>query len=141
MSALTAGAAIALGVCSLAIASTVEDRQAAMKAVAQLMKEASGLKSPATYNAAKAKAVMTSVATNARKLQKLYPPGGKDLKSAADPKIWRNKADFDKHLAEMASLASAASKTTTFDTYKPALAALGATCKSCHDLYRLKKSD
>ena len=84
---------------------------------------------------------MDGVAGAAKKLHDLYPPGsGADPKSAADPKIWDNKADFDKRLTEMATLAAAAGKTTTAETFKPAFGALGATCKSCHDIYRKKKT-
>ena len=73
-----------------------------MKDVGQSMKEAAGLNSPATFDAAKAKALMDGVAADAKKLNGLYPAGsGADPKSAADPKIWENKADFDKRLAEM----------------------------------------
>ena len=39
----------------------------------------------------------------------------------------------------MGALATAAGKTTTAETFKPAYAAVGATCKSCHDVYRMKK--
>jgi cytochrome c556 len=84
---------------------------------------------------------MDAVAASAKKLHTLYPAGsGADPKTAADPKIWDNKADFDKRLTEMATLATAAGKATSADTFKPAFAAVGATCKSCHDVYRKKKT-
>lgn len=141
--ATAAGAVLAIGVSSLALSAgnPVEDRQAVMKAVGQSMKEAAGLNSPATFDAAKAKGAMDAVAGNAKKLHSLYPAGSdKDPKSAADPKVWENKADFDKRLTEMATLATAAGKTTTADAFKPAFGAVGATCKSCHDVYRKKKT-
>jgi cytochrome c556 len=137
------GAGLAFGVTCAAISADnpVEERQATMKAVGQSMKEAAGVNSPATFDAAKAKSAMDSVAASAKKLHGLYPAGSdKDPKTAADPKIWENKADFDKRLAEMGTLASAAGKTTTAETFKPAYVAVGATCKGCHDLYRKKKS-
>ena len=99
------------------------------------------INTPATFDAAKAKTAMDAVAASAKKLHGLYPAGSdKDPKTAADPKIWENKADFDKRLAEMGTLATAAGKTTTAETFKPAYVAVGATCKGCHDLYRKKKS-
>jgi cytochrome c556 len=137
------GAGLAFGVTCAAISADnpVEARQATMKAVGQSMKEAAAINTPATFDAAKAKTVMDSVAASAKKLHGLYPAGSdKDPKSAADPKIWENKADFDKRLAEMGTLATAAGKTTTAETFKPAYMAVGATCKGCHDLYRKKKS-
>jgi cytochrome c556 len=138
--------AAAVGVLAIATAAVsagnpMEERQATMKAVGQSMKEGAGLNSAATFDAAKAKAAMDSVAAAAKKLKSLYPPGsGTDPKSAADPKIWENKADFEKKLADMGAAATAASKATTADAFKPAYAALGATCKSCHDIYRKKKT-
>jgi cytochrome c556 len=143
--ALGAGLGAALAVAGVAVsqqgASPVEQRQAVMKHVGQEMKEAAGLTSPATYDAAKAKAVMDGVAADAGKLKGLYPAGsGADPKTAADPKIWQNRADFDKRLNELASLAATAGKATTVDAYKPAFGAVGATCKSCHDIYRKKKT-
>jgi cytochrome c556 len=84
---------------------------------------------------------MDGVAGAAKKLHGLYPAGsGADPKSAADPKVWENKADFDKRLTEMGTLAAAAGKASSADSFKPAFAALGATCKSCHDIYRKKKT-
>ena len=86
-------------------------------------------------------AATPAVAQDAGKLKGLYPAGsGADPKTAADPKIWQNKADFDKRLTEMAGLAAAAGKASSADTFKPAFSSLGATCKSCHDIYRKKKS-
>ncbi|MBS0334166.1 MAG: cytochrome c [Proteobacteria bacterium] len=136
------GACLALGMACAAVSAgnPVEDRQAAMKAVGQSMKEGAGINSPATFDAAKAKTIMEGVAANAKKLHSLYPAGSdKDPKSEADPKIWTNKADFDKRLTELGTLATTASKATTAEAYKPAYAAVGATCKSCHDVYRTKK--
>ena|SRR5207302_437369 len=138
-----AGAVAALGLAGAAISAgnPMEERQATMKAVGQSMKEAAGLNSPTTFDAGKAKTTMDSVAAAAKKLKGLYPAGsGADPKSAADPKIWENKADFEKRLAEMGAAATAAGKATSADTFKPAFAALGATCKSCHDIYRKKKT-
>ena len=126
---------------ALSAGNPVEDRQATMKAVGQSMKEAAAINTPATFDAAKAKTLMDGVAADAKKLHGLYPAGsGADPKTAADPKIWENKADFDKRLAEMGTLAATAGKTSTAETFKPAYAAVGATCKGCHDLYRKKKT-
>jgi cytochrome c556 len=138
-----AAAALSLAAATAAVSagSPMEERQATMKQVGQTMKEANALTAPATYDAAKAKALMDSVGAAAKKLHGLYPTGsGDDPKSAADPKIWTNKADFDKRLTEVQTLAAAAGKTTSAETFKPAFSALGATCKSCHDIYRKKKT-
>jgi len=133
--------AIAAATAAVSAGNPMDERQATMKQVGQAMKEGTALTAPATYDAAKAKTLMDGVGAAAKKLHGLYPAGsGDDPKSAADPKIWENKADFDKRLTEMSTLAAAASKTTSTDTFKPAFSALGATCKSCHDIYRKKKT-
>jgi cytochrome c556 len=136
-----AGVGLALGVTVAAGAAgnPVEERQATMKQVGQSMKEGAGLAS--AYDAAKAKAAMDQVAAAAKKLHNLYPAGSDaDPKSGADPKIWQNKADFDKRLTEMGKAAEAAGKAADQASYKTAFGTLGATCKSCHDLYRKKKT-
>ena len=123
-----------------AAGSPVADRQAAMKLIAQSMKAAFGYASGQTpFDAAKVKSTLDQVASSSNTLHKLFPAGsGTDPKSAADPKVWANKADFDKRLTEMSTLAVAASKTTSPQALKPALSALGANCKACHDIYRMK---
>jgi cytochrome c556 len=136
------GACLALSLAFAAVSAgnPVEERQAAMKAVGQSMKEGAGINTPATFDAAKAKTLMDGIAANAKKLHGLYPAGsGADPKTEADPKIWENKADFDKRLTELGALATTASKATTLEAYTPAYKAVGGTCKSCHDLYRTKK--
>lgn len=142
--AAAAGAVIALAAATVAVSagSPMEERQATMKQVGQTMKESAAFTSAQTpFDAAKVKTLMDGVAGAAKKLHGLYPAGsGADPKSEADPKIWENKADFDKRLTELGTLAAAAGKTTSTDTFKPAFSAVGATCKSCHDVYRKKKT-
>jgi cytochrome c556 len=83
---------------------------------------------------------MDGLASSAKKLKGLYPAdSAADPKTAADPKVWQNKADFDKRLAEMGTLAAAASKAKDTDSFKTAFKSVGETCKSCHDVYRMKK--
>jgi cytochrome c556 len=142
--AAAAGAGLALAVTCVAASAgnPMEERQATMKQVGQTMKEAAAFTSAQTpFDTAKVKALMDGVASNAKKLHGLYPAGsGTDPKSEAAPKIWENKADFDKRLTEMSTLAAAAGKTTGTDSFKPAFSALGGACKSCHDIYRKKKT-
>jgi cytochrome c556 len=134
------GAGIALSA-SLAVAATpTEERQTTMKAVGQLMKDGAGL-AGGQYDAAKASTLMTQLAGHAKKLKALYPASSQaDPKSGADPKVWTQKADFDKRLAEMGTLAAAAGKAKTQEEFRPAFGKLGATCKGCHDIYRKKKT-
>ncbi len=140
--AVATAAVLTAGISSLALASAdpVTERQDTMKAIGQSMKDGVGLTAPTTFDAAKAKAAMGTVAADAKKLSTLFPAGSDaDPKTAADPKIWQDTADFNKRLAELATLATAAGDATTVDDYRTAFKAVGATCKSCHDVYRKKK--
>jgi cytochrome c556 len=140
---LAAGVTLSLAIASVASAAgnPVADRQAAMKLIAQSMKEASGFASgQKPFDAALVKSTLGQVSAATVKLHKLFPAtSAADPKSASDPKVWASKADFDKRLTDMGSLAATAGKATSPETLKPALGALGASCKSCHDIYRMKK--
>jgi cytochrome c556 len=139
--AAAVGATLAVGLSSLMLAGAdpVPDRQAAMKDVGQQMKDAAGLNSAATFDAAKAKTLMGAVAADVKKAAGLFPAGsGADPKTLAAPAIWENNADFTKRLTDLAALATTASNATTFEAYGPAFKSVGATCKSCHDIYRKK---
>lgn len=136
--AISAVAAIGVSSLAIAVAGPVEDRQSDMKAIGAGMKDGAGLLG--SFDAAKAKAAMGGLADAAKKASSLFPAGsGADPKTAADPKIWENNADFQKRLVELQTLATTAANATTLDAYKPAFTAVGATCKSCHDVYRKKK--
>jgi cytochrome c556 len=141
-----AGSALALALAwagaSAAAGDPVADRQALMKGVGQSMKDASGFATGQTpWDAAKVKAVTGAIAASGKKAQGLFPASSAThAKSQADARVWQNKADFDKRLAEMSALATAAGKTTSMEAYRPAFQKLSATCKSCHDLYRKKKT-
>ena len=139
--AAVAGPVLALAVAAIA-ATPAEDRRATMKDTGFAMRDSVGLATGQTpWDAAKAKVLMDRIAANAKKLHGLYPAASaNDPKTEADPKIWTNKADFDKRLTEMGKLAATASKAKTVDAFKPAFQQVSATCKSCHDIYRKKKA-
>lgn len=141
--AIVSGAALALCLTTTAVSAgnPVEDRQAAMKHVGQTMKAATAFTAAATpYDAAKVKGLMDGLTADSKTLKGLYPASSAgDPKSAADPKVFANKADFDKRLAEMGTLAAAAGKAKDTDSFKAAFKPVGDTCKSCHDIYRMKK--
>jgi len=120
----------------------VAARQATMKQVALAMKTAAPFTSAKTpFEPLTVKRLMGNVATSARKLHSLYPrSSATDVNTAADPQIWQKWDDFEKRLTEMERLATLAGKANTMTDFKPAFSTLGATCKSCHDVYRKKKT-
>jgi cytochrome c556 len=142
---LAAGSALALAVAGIgasAAGSPAAERQATMKDTGLAMKDSAGFATGQTaWDAAKVKGLMDRIAANGKKLHGLYPVGsGADPKSEADPKIWTNKADFDKRLTELSALATKAGKAKTADEFKPGFLGVSGTCKSCHDIYRKKKT-
>jgi len=139
MAAAAAGLAVVIASQAGAAGDPVADRQGLMKQQGQIMKEGGALLG--AFDAAKAKTLMASLSSSADKLHALYPASSKDApKTEALPKIWENKADFDKRLTELSKLAKDAGAATTADAYKPAYMAIGKACKDCHDQYRAKKS-
>jgi cytochrome c556 len=142
VAAAAAGLAVVIASQAGAAGNPVEERQGLMKQQGQVMKEAGAFLAPnAAFDAAKAKTLMATLSTSADKLHKLYPADSKDApKTEALPKIWENKADFDKRLTELSKLAKDAGGATSADAFKPAYMAIGKACKDCHDQYRAKKS-
>jgi len=139
MAAAAAGLAVVIASQAGAAGNPVEERQGLMKQQGQVMKEGGALL--ANFDAARAKTLMATLSSSADKLHALYPASSKDApKTEALPKIWENKADFDKRLTELSKLAKDAGNASTVDAYKPAYMAIGKACKDCHDQYRAKKS-
>lgn len=70
----------------------------------------------------------------------VFATGSVAANSKAKPEIWRNKADFDKLMADLVDKSAAlsqAAKSGSLETVRPAFAALAGTCKACHDKYKL----
>jgi len=136
------GLSLILAAAATGAGNPIEERQATMKHIAQTVKESSGyMTGKDAWDAGKVKALMASIAADAKKAHGLFPKGSdKGDKTEALPKIWENKSDFDKKLDEMAAAAAAAGKSASADEFKTSFKALGGTCKSCHDVYREKKS-
>jgi cytochrome c556 len=97
------------------------------------------------YDRAKVDAGLAQMSDAVQKLPAQFPA---DTKGAtrpgsnyfASPKIWENKPDFDARLAKFSKdLAAARPKVTSLDGLKEALPGLNENCKSCHDLYRVRK--
>jgi len=130
--------AIAIPASVMAQSPPVAQRQALMKAVGGQMRDATRFASGQTpFDAAKVNTLMTAVAGNATKAKTLFPDNSaSDPKSTALPKLWKEKAAFNKRFDEMAAFAKAAGAAKTPAAYKVELQKLGGTCKGCHDAYR-----
>ena len=140
---LIAVAAVAVG------ATTVIAQQDAIAARKALMKATGGqtavgskmVKGDDPFDLAKAKAVFATYEDTATKGPGLFPPNSKEGgETAALPKIWENKADFDAKFAKFgADAKAAAAKTTDLDSFKAAFGDVTKNCGTCHNDYRAKK--
>jgi cytochrome c556 len=92
----------------------------------------------APFDAAKAQLIFTTYADTADKVGALFPDNSKTGgDTAADPKIWQNKADFDAKVPPVTK-AIADAKFTDAASLKVAYDAIQEKCTGCHDTYRVK---
>jgi cytochrome c556 len=136
--------ALVIGVAAVSAQSDpIAARKALMKANGDQAKIASAmLKGDAPFDLTKAKAVLASFQEAGEKAPALFPDNSKTGgDTAALPKIWEDKADFNGRLAKLAADAKAASGTVTdLDSFKAVMGTIGKECGGCHELYRVKKS-
>jgi cytochrome c556 len=137
-------AALAIGVTAVAAQSDpIAARKALMKANGDQAKIASAMvKGEAPFDLAKAKAALAAFEEAGEKAPALFPDNSKaGGDTAALPKIWEDKTDFNSRLAKIAADAKAAAGTVIdLDTFKAAMGGIGKQCGGCHELYRVKKS-
>jgi cytochrome c556 len=137
-------AALAIGVAAVSAQSDpITARKALMKENGNQAKVASAmLKGDAPFDLTKAKAVLASFQEAGEKAPALFPDNSKTGgETAALPKIWEDKADFDARLSKLASDSKAAAGTVSdLDSFKAAMGTIGKQCGGCHELYRAKKS-
>ena len=123
----------------LAQSDPIAQRKELMKSnVGHAKNVAAMVKGEAPFDAAKAAEAFTTWGKNAQQIPALFaspPPAGAD--TAALPKIWENKADFE---AKAAALKKAADdgmgKTNSVDQLKAAFPAVSKACGDCHEAYR-----
>ena len=139
-----AAAALAVGVTAVAAQSDpITARKALMKSNGDQAKIASAMvKGEAPFDLAKAKTVLATFEDAGVKAPALFPDNSKTGgETAALPKIWEDKADFDAKFAKLAADAKAASATVIdLDSFKAAMGTIGKQCGGCHELYRVKKT-
>jgi cytochrome c556 len=71
-----------------------------------------------------------------------FPEGSETAESEAGPKIWEDKAGFDKIAMDMqdAALAAIPAAGKSLDNLKGAFGPVAKNCKACHETYRVKKN-
>jgi cytochrome c556 len=137
-------ATLAIGVAAVSAQSDpIAARKALMKENGNQAKIASAMvKGEAPFDLTKAKAALAAFQDAGEKAPALFPDNSKTGgDTAALPKIWEDKADFNARLTKLAADAKAAAGTITdLDSFKAAMGAIGKQCGGCHELYRVKKS-
>ena len=99
------------------------------------------LKGEVPFDAAKAQAIFASMHAVAGKFGNYFPAGSLTEKSEAAPAIWSKPAEFKVALAkfEKDTGAAMAAKVTTKEAFGQQFGAVTANCKSCHEVFRIKK--
>lgn len=139
--AVLTAALLALGI-GAATADVIEDRKALMKGMG---KEAGAgaamVKGEAPFDLAKAKAIFAAFEAGAAKSVTQFPDTSKTGgDTAALPKIWETKADFDAKFAKLGADSKAvAASVTDIESFKTAFGGVTKNCGGCHSDYRAKK--
>jgi cytochrome c556 len=136
-------AALALGVSVAAAQDPIAARRALMKNNGDQAKAGVAMiKGEAPFDLAKAQAILAAFQDTATKAPALFPDNSKTGgDTAADPKIWDNKTDFNAKMAKFGDDSKAAAASVKdLDTFKAAFPTVGKNCGGCHELYRIKKS-
>lgn len=141
---LLAVAAVAVGVTVVAAQSDpIAQRKGAMKNLGALTKTGSMMaKGDTPYDQAKAQEIFAGYIDVAMKGPALFPDNSKTGgDTAALPKIWENKPDFNARFEKLGADAKAAqSSVKDADSFKGAFPGLTKNCGGCHELYRAKKT-
>ena len=140
-----------LAVAAVALGATIvvaqQDPIAARKAVMKANGEQARIgtqmvRGEAPFDLAKAKAIFVTYQDAATKMPSLFPDNSKTGgETAALPKIWESKADFDAKFAKFGQEAKAAEAATRdLDTFKAQFPEVQKNCGGCHELYRVRRS-
>lgn len=138
--------ALALGIGAgsvFAQGGVIEQRKAAMKAIGDGNRApAAMLRGDQPFNAATVQAQLKVIETSATTALTLFPENSKTGgDTAALPRIWETKADFDAKLKKLAGDAKAAmAKITDEASFKQEFPALLKNCGGCHTDYRARRS-
>jgi len=137
-------AAIAVGVTVVAAQSDpIAARKALMKNMGAATKTGGQMaKGETPYDQAKAQEIFATYIDVSAKMPGLFPDTSKTGgETTASPKIWEDKAGFQKGFDKMSSEAKAAqSSVKDLDSFKGAFGGLTKNCGGCHETYRVKKS-
>ena len=137
-------AALAVGATSvMAQSDPIATRKATMKKVGEGAAAVGKIaKGEAPFDLATVQAALKTMEDAAKVMPTLFPDKSKTGgDTAALPKVWETKADFDAKWAKLGADASAAAaKIKDEASFKAEFPAVGKNCGGCHESYRAKKS-
>ncbi|MGO4716414.1 c-type cytochrome [Bradyrhizobium sp. 2TAF24] len=140
--AVVVAGALVLGFSAVAAQDPIAARKALMKETGkQAGAGAAMLRGEAPFDLTKAKAIFVAFQDAASKAPALFPDTSKEGgETAALPKVWESKADFDAKFAKLGTDAKAGEASVTdLDSFKVAFSGATKNCGGCHELYRVKK--
>lgn len=128
---------------SLAAADPIEIRQTMMKSVGA----ATGVlgkmvKGEMPYDPELAGLAMRILFTTPAGFTTQFPEGADSPTSEAGPKIWEDRAGFEKSALDMQTAAMAAIPAAgeSLDALKASFGTVAQNCRACHETYRVKKN-
>jgi cytochrome c556 len=141
---IIAASVLAMGiVAAFAQSDPIAARQALMKKMGAASGDMTKIaKGEAPFDLAKVQASLKVFADNAKQAPALFPDTSKSgHDTAALPKVWESKADFDAKFAKLSNDAAvAATKITDEASFKTVYPEISKDCGSCHQDYRARKS-
>lgn len=121
----------------------IVQRKAILKGFGEATKPVAGmLKGETPFDNAVVQKALATLSDGAKKLPALFPDNSKTGDdTAALPKIWEDKANFEGIYAKLGADAAAAAAVIKDEaTLKANFGKVFGDCKTCHDDYRAKKS-
>jgi cytochrome c556 len=141
---IIAASVLAMGiVAAFAQSDPITARQALMKKMGAASGDMTKIaKGEAPFDLAKVQASLKVFADNAKQAPALFPDTSKSgHDTAALPKVWETKADFEAKFAKLSTdAAAAATKITDEASFKTVYPEISKDCGSCHQDYRARKS-
>lgn len=124
-------------------ADPIEVRQTMMKSIGAATGTLGRMvKGEIPYDAALAGLAMRVLFTTPSGFITQFPDGADSPTSEAAPRIWQDRAGFEKIALDMqnAALAAIPAASESLDGLKASFGPVAATCRSCHEAYRAKKN-
>lgn len=119
----------------------IAQRKALMKAQGAATKDVGAMLKGAPFDLAKVQDALKVYVNTTRTFATLFPDNSKTGgETAALPKIWEAKADFDKLLEKFGRDSTAAMTSITDEaSFKANMGGVLKNCGECHETYRMKQ--